>query len=120
MASCSTTPTSGKTFMLYVRSMEHSFGALLAQHSKQGHEQAICYLNRNMVVVEYWYKPVEKECLAPLFVIQKMCHYLVGQTIVVILKVNQLRLLMTKPSILNGRLVKWAILTSQYEMQFLQ
>jgi len=28
-------------------------------------------------------------------------------------------MLMTKPSSLNGRLAKWAILLSQYEMQFL-
>ena len=37
----------------------------------------------------------------------------------VISKVNPLRLLMTKPSSLNGRLAKWAMLLSQYEMQFL-
>ena len=48
-----------------------------------------------------------------------MRHYLVGQTINVISKVNPLRLRMTKPSSLNGRLGKWAILLSQYEMHFL-
>ena len=37
----------------------------------------------------------------------------------VISKVNPLRLLMTKPLLLNGRLAKWVILLSQYEMQFL-
>jgi len=57
--------------------------------------------------------------LALVFIVQKMRHYLVGQTINVILKVNLLRLLMTKPSSLKGRLVKWAILLSQYEMRFL-
>jgi len=45
--------------------------------------------------------------------------YLVGQTIHVISKVNPLRLLMTKSSSLHGRLAKWAILLSRYEMQFL-
>jgi len=46
-------------------------------------------------------------------------HYLVGQTIHVTLKVNHLRLLMTKPSSLNCRLTKWATLLSQYDMHFL-
>ena len=64
-------------------------------------------------------KPDQKECLALVFAIHKMGHYLVGQTIQVISKVNSLRLLMTKPSSLNGRLAKWAILLFQYEMQFL-
>jgi len=53
------------------------------------------------------------------FAVQKMRHYLMGQTIHVISKVNPLRLLMTKPSSLNGRSAKWAILLSQYKMQFL-
>src|SRR4051812_4653249 len=50
---------------------------------------------------------------------QKMRHYLTGQTIHVISKFSPLRLLMTKPFALNGRLTKWAMLLFQYYMQFL-
>src|SRR3954469_12543255 len=39
-------PTQEKPFFLYVRSMEHSLGALLAQKSEEGHEHAIYYLIR--------------------------------------------------------------------------
>ena len=99
--------------------MDHSLGALLAQNNYQGHEKAICYLSRTMIKAEHQYNPIEKECLVLVFAVQKMRHYLVRQTVHVVLKVNPLRLLMTKPSSLNGRLVKWAILLSQYEMQFL-
>jgi len=42
-----------------------------------------------------------------------------GPSHTVISKVNPLRLLMIKPSSLNGQLAKWAKLLSQYEMQFL-
>ena len=31
-------PTSGKPFLLYVKSMNHSLGALLAQKDDNGHE----------------------------------------------------------------------------------
>src|SRR3954463_4258220 len=48
-----------------------------------------------------------------------MRHYLVGQMIHVISKVNPLRMLMTKLSSLNGRLAEWSILLSQYDMHFL-
>ena len=106
-------------FLIYVRTMDHSLGALLAQNNDQGHEQAIYYLSRTMIGAEHRYNPIEKECLALVFAMQKMRHYLVGQTINVISKVNPLRLLMTKPSSLNGRLAKWAISLSQYEMHFL-
>src|SRR5204863_4179242 len=112
-------PVAGKPFLLYVRSMDHSLGALLAHHNDEGYEQAIYYPSRTLLRAEHRYHPVEKECLALVFAVQKMQHYLVGQTIHVISKVNPLRLLMTKPSSLNGRLAKWDILLSQYDMHFL-
>src|SRR4051812_14412579 len=99
--------------------MEHSLGALLAQKSDEGHEQAIYYLCRTMVGAEHRYNPDEKECLALVFAIQKMRHYLTGQTIYVVSRVNPLRLLMTKSSTLNSRLTKWAMLLSQYDMHFM-
>ena len=64
--------------------MYHSLGALLAQNNDQGHEQAIYYLSRTMIGAEHWYNPIEKECLALVFAVQKMRHYLVGQTMYVI------------------------------------
>src|SRR4051812_42733841 len=116
---CYILPTQGKPFFLYVRSMEHSLGALLAQKSDKGHEQAIYYLGRTIVGAEHRYNPVEKECLALVFAVQKMRHYLIGQTIYVVSRINPRRLLMTKPSALNGRLTKWAMRLSQYDMHFL-
>ena len=104
---------------IYVRVMDHSFGALLAQNNDQEYEQTIYYLSRTMIGAEHRYSLIEKECLTLVFAIQKMRYYLVDQTIHVISKINPLRLLMTKPSSLNGRLAKWAMLLSQYEMQFL-
>src|SRR3954470_60104 len=112
-------PVAGKPFLLYVRSMDHYLGALLAQHNDEGYKQAIYYLSRTLLGAEHRYRPVERECLALAFAVQKMRHYLVGQTIHVVSKVNPLRLLMTKPFFLNGRLAKWALLLSQYDMHFL-
>ena len=99
--------------------MDHSLGALLAQKNYEGHEQAIYNLRRTLIGAESRYNPVEKECLALVFAIQKTRHYLVGQTIHVISKVNPLCILMTKPRSLNSRLAKWAILLSQYDMFFI-
>ena len=99
--------------------MDHSLGALLAQKDDNGHEQAIYYLSRTLIGAESRYNPVEKECLALVFAVQKTRHYLVSQTIHVISRVNPLRLLMTKPGLLNSRLAKWALLLSQYDMIFI-
>jgi len=67
-----TTPVSGKLFLIYVRVMDHSLGALLAQNNFQRHEQAIYYLSRIMIKAEYRYNPIEKEYLTLAFTIQKM------------------------------------------------
>jgi len=112
-------PVSGKPFLLYVRAMDHSLGALLAQNNDQNYEQEIYYLGRTMIRAEHRYNPIKKECLALVFTIQKMWHYLIGQYFHIISRVNSLQLLMTRPSLLNCRLVKWAILLSQYEMRFM-
>jgi len=112
-------PVVGKPFLLYVRAMDHSLGALLTQKNDESAEQAIYYLSRALIGTESHYNLVEKECLALVFAIQKMRHYLVGQTIYVISRVNPLRILMTKPSFLNFKLANWAILLSQYDMTFI-
>lgn len=48
-----------------------------------------------------------------------MRQYLEGKIIHVTPKVYLMRFLMIKPSALNGRLAKWAIYLSQYDMEFL-
>jgi len=57
-------PTSGKPFLLYVKAMDHSLGALLAQEDDNGYEQAIYYLSNTLVGAESCYNLIEKECLA--------------------------------------------------------
>ena len=68
--------------------MDHSLGALLTQKNDEGHEQAIYYLTRILIGAESWYNTIEKEYLALVFAVQKIQHYLVGQTIHVVSKVN--------------------------------
>jgi len=62
-------PVSGKPFLLYVRGIDHSLGALLAQENDEGAEQAIYYLSRTLIRAESRYNPIEKECLALIFAI---------------------------------------------------
>ena len=81
-------PVSGKPFLIYIRAMDHSLGALLAQNDDAGYEQGIYYLSRTLQGAEQRYPMIEKECLALVFAIQKMRHYLVSQTIHVISRLN--------------------------------
>ena len=76
-------------------------------------------LSRTWMGVECRYNPIEKEYIALVFAVQMMRHYLVGQTIHVIYRVNHLRILMTKSGSLNSRLINWVKLLSQYDMTFI-
>jgi len=111
-------PVSRKSFLLYVRAVDHSLGVLLAQKNDEGCEHAIYYLSRTLIGAESQYNPVEKECLSLVFAVQKIRYYLVGQTIHVISRVNPLCMLMMKLGFLNSRLANWAILLSQYDLTF--
>lgn len=111
-------PVFGKPFLLYIRAMDHSLGALLAQKSDEGYEQAIYYLSWTLIGAESSYNPIEKECLVLVFAVQKTRHYLFGQAIQVVSRINPLRVLVTNPGSLNSRLAKWKILMSQYAMTF--
>ena len=43
--------TLGKPFLFYMKAMDRSLGALLAQKNDDGHEQAIYYLSRTLIGV---------------------------------------------------------------------
>jgi len=55
-----TSPISGNPFLLYVRAIDYSLGALLVQKNDESVEQTIYYLSRILIGAESRYNPVEK------------------------------------------------------------
>lgn len=86
---------SGKSFLLYMRAVDHALGALLAQTNGKGHNQVIYYLSQTMIVAKHRYNSIEKECLALTSAVQKMRDYLVEQATHLISEVNPLKILIT-------------------------
>ncbi|XXG53667.1 hypothetical protein AAC387_Pa03g1729 [Persea americana] len=111
-------PTTGKLFILYTRGLDYSLGALLAHENDERKEVALYYLNRMLVGAEHLYSPVEKECLVVMFAVQKLRHYLLSNTVYLILRINLLKVLVTKADSLNVRLEKWSILLSQFDIRY--
>ncbi|KAM1316746.1 hypothetical protein ACFX2F_020337 [Malus domestica] len=54
-------------------------------------------------------------CLALVFAIQKLRHYMHVYTIHLVTKADPVKYVMSKP-VLAGRLAKWALLLNQYEI----
>lgn len=66
------TPILGKPLLTYVRTMDHSPGAMLAQTNELGHKQAIYYFSRTILGTKHMYTSVGKECLDLVFAVQKI------------------------------------------------
>ena len=71
-----------------------------------------------LVGAEHRYSPVEKECLAVMFAVQKLRHYMLSNTVYLILRINLLKALVIKAGSLNARLAKWSILLSQFDIRY--
>lgn len=92
-------PAPGKSLLLYVATMESSLRVLLAQHNEEGKENVLYYLNRTMVGAKLNYSPIEKICLALVFALQKLRHYLLTTMVHLISRADPLKYIMSHPSI---------------------
>lgn len=99
-------PIPGKELILYTTALDESLGALLAQENENGKENALYYLSRVLVGAEHAYSPIEKHCLALVFAVKKLRHYMIAHRVTLISKVHPLKYLMTRP-MLTGRLARW-------------
>ena len=54
-----------------------------------------------------------------MFVVPKLRHYLLSNTVYLVSQINPLKVLMTKASSLNDRLVKWSMLLSCYDIRYM-
>ena len=69
-------PIPSYPLILYTAAQERSLGVLLAQENDEGKECALYYLSRTLNGAELNYTPIEKMCLALMFAIKKLRHYL--------------------------------------------
>jgi RNase H-like domain found in reverse transcriptase len=108
----------GKELILYTIALDRSLGALLAQENQDGNQNALYYLRRMMVGAEHGYSPIKKYCLALIFAVKKLRHYMLAHKIILISKVDPLKYLMTRP-MLTGRLAKWAIIFTKFDITYM-
>ncbi|NAU33243.1 hypothetical protein EE082_27610 [Klebsiella pneumoniae] len=99
----------GKPLILYTAALDESLGALLAQENKNGKENSLYYLSRWLIPAELKYPAMEKQCLALIFAVQKLRHYMLSHKISLVSRVNPLQYLMTRPT-LSGLLARWSMI----------
>ena len=108
----------GRPLILYISALEQSLGVLLAQKNDEGKENALYYLSRMLNGAELNYSPIEKMCLALMFIIKKLRHYLQAHSVYLFFRADPIKYIMSRP-VLFGRLAEWAFLLQEFEIIYI-
>ncbi|XP_059064753.1 uncharacterized protein LOC131856833 [Cryptomeria japonica] len=109
---------SNRPFFLCISASSHTLATLLAQHDDEGREREVYYISHTLIEYETRYSAAEKQCLALVFVTQKLRHYILHAETRVIAKNDILKHLFAN-SDLSGRLAKWVMLLSEFDRKFI-
>jgi hypothetical protein len=109
-------PRIGEAFRLYVAAQHQVVGAMLMQEDRK-RELPVAYQSQRLVDAETRYTPIEKLCLSVYFASNKLCHYLLSSTCVVVCKHDIVKYMLQKP-VLRGRLGKWAYAMVVYDLVY--
>ncbi|KAG9444322.1 hypothetical protein H6P81_015662 [Aristolochia fimbriata] len=101
--------------LLYIAKTRSRWGALLAQCDEDNKERSLYYLSRTLVGAELNYTPIEKTCLALIFAVQKLRHYLLAHSTNLISRADPLKYIMSRP-ILSGRLGEMGASSLEFEI----
>ena len=108
-------PIIGETLFLYVATSEHVVSRGLIRE-ESGEQRPIYYVSRSMVDAETRYPVMQKLPLAVVTAARKLRPYFHSHSIT-IMKLQPLRTVLHSPS-QSGRLAKWAIELSKYDIEY--
>jgi hypothetical protein len=109
-------PQLNKPFKLYVAADTQTIGSTLIQEF-EGKERIVAYLSRKLLDPETRYSAAEKLCLCVYYSCTKFRHYLLNAECVVYSKFDVIKQMLSMP-ILNGRIGKWILSLSEFELKF--
>jgi hypothetical protein len=109
-------PQLNKPFKLYVVADTQTIGSALLQEF-EGNERVVAYLSRKLLDPEIRYSAAEKLCLCVYYSCTKFRHYLLNAECIVYSKFDVIKHMLSMP-ILNGRIGKWILALSEFELKF--
>lgn len=110
-------PDFERTFTLQTDASNYGIGSVLTQQFEDG-ERVICYLSRSLTKQEQKYTVTEKECLAVIWSVEKLRHYLEHTHFKVITDHHSL-LWLHRLKDPQGRLARWALRLQPYDFELI-
>jgi hypothetical protein len=109
-------PQLNKPFKLYVAADTQTIRSALIQEF-EGKERIVAYLSQKLLDPETRYSAAEKLYLCVYYSCTKFRHYLLNVECVVYSKFDVIKHMLSMP-ILNGRIGKWILALSEFELKF--
>ena len=103
-------------FHVHTDASDIAVGAMLAQNPTGKTNQPIAYASRLLSKAEKNYTTTEKEALAMVYVVNKFCHYLLGNKFIFYVDHLALQYLVNKPQV-SGRLARWLLLFLEFDFK---
>ncbi|XP_034689131.1 uncharacterized protein LOC117917002 [Vitis riparia] len=110
-------PTPGRPLLLHLSVSHMALGCMLAQLDDLGKERAIYYLSKRMLKYECKYIMIERLCLALVWVIRRLKHYMIEYSVLLVSRLDPLRYLFDRP-VLTGRLMRWLVLLTEFDIHY--
>ena len=110
-------PTPGRLLLLYLSVSNIALGCMLAQLDDSGNERAIYYLSKRMLDYETRYVMIERFCLALVWALQRLRHYMMEYSVHLISRLDPLRYLFDRPALI-GRLMRWLVLLTKFDIHY--
>jgi hypothetical protein len=110
-------PVKGRPLILYIATQPTSIGALLAQHNDEGREVTCYYLSRTLVGAKNNYSPIEILCLALVFSLKKLRHYMLAHPIQLIARADPVRYVLNQLALMV-HLGKWAVIMMEFDIMY--
>ena len=83
-----------------------------------GKERAIYYLSKRMPEYECKYIMIKRLCLALIWATRRLRHYVTDYSILLVSRLDPLRYLFDRP-VLTGRLMRWSVLLTEFDIQYM-
>ena len=80
-------------------------------------ENVIYYISKKMLPCEEKYSPLEKTCIALIWVTRKFRQYMLAYKVQLIARIDPLKYLMEKP-VQDGKATKWVLLLPEFDIKY--
>ena len=102
---------------MYLAASESTVGVVLVQEDDMLQEHVVYYLSRALAKPELRYSHIEKLALAVVYVVQRLRHYILLRTTMVVAGVNPFQYVLPW-WIVGGKFNKWIVILQEFDLDF--